>query len=209
MIYILTMFTGLVEKIGKIKGTHKNANQLLLEIESPFEEPLNPGASIAVNGACLTVIKSLPNSFVVCATSETLKRTNLGKLHKGSLVNLERPIKASDRLEGHFLLGHIDTTGTICSILQKSGNWIMRITYPVEYTRLVVEKGSVGVDGVSLTVVKPSLGNFSVALIPYTLAHTTLGLKRVGESVNLEFDILLKGITGITKYETKTWTFLY
>ncbi|MGB9561376.1 MAG: riboflavin synthase [bacterium] len=205
------MFTGIVEKVARVEKVSKKGDGLLIEIESKFNSGLSSGASIAVNGACLTVISSTDEKFVVFAGLETISRTNIAFLKRGDKVNLERPIKIGERLEGHFLLGHIDTMGTIRSMLRRGDNLILKIFYPPRYSSLVVDKGSIGVDGVSLTIVEPEVGAFNVSLIPYTIENTVFGIKKVGDKVNLEFDIIVKSIKGFTglEYERKKRSFYY
>lgn len=203
------MFTGIVEKVSQVRGKRFKKDGIYLEIRNPFDELLKQGSSIAVNGACLTVVSSDMSSFMVYAGTETLSRTNLGVLSKGEPVNLERPIKLGDRLDGHFLLGHIDTTGLIRSRTLKGDGMIIRIAYPREYSELVIEKGSIGVDGISLTIIEPSDESFGVFLVPYTISNTTLGVKPVGAAVNIEFDMVVKSIKGFKGYGEKARNFLY
>ncbi len=195
------MFTGLVECLAEVRNVERRAGILFIEIENPFTVPLEIGSSIAVQGACLTVVKSDEKSFAVEVGEETRGRTTLSNLRRGRPVNLERALKASGRFEGHFLLGHIDTVGKVSRILRKTGSWLLTVKYPAEYGKLVVEKGSVGVDGVSLTIARRTNSSFTVSLIPHTLTKTTLGRLSVSDRVNLEFDILLKAITGFERGE--------
>ena len=191
------MFTGLVEGLAEIRTVTEEGPGIRLEVVFPKEvTDLSTGASVALNGCCLTVVDRIrvgehtQASFQ--AGSETLSKTNLGKLQGGSRVNFERSLSVGDRLGGHFVQGHVDGVGTVESIRQE-GDWtFMHFRIPPELARQLVPKGSITVDGVSLTVVDALPQSFSVALIPQTLAVTTLGFRQVGDAVNLETDILGK-----------------
>ncbi len=186
------MFTGLVEAIGRVCRIEEKGSNRLLLINAPFAGELQPGESVAVNGCCLTVVGIERLSFKVEAVAETLKRTNISELRPGTLVNLERALKLGARLGGHFVLGHIDEVGRIKEIARRQGEIRMVIKTARESTRFLIPRGSVAVDGVSLTVTGVENGAFWVNLIPWTLEKTTLGQRRVGERVNLEYDILVK-----------------
>jgi riboflavin synthase len=187
------MFTGLVETMGQLRRTDTDAAGRLLVIAEPTLAPeLKVGDSVAVNGACLTVVRQGQETFSFQAGPETLQRTNLGELVPGDRVNLERSLRLGDRLGGHLVQGHIDGIGHIAERFRQ-GEWEMVwFRCRVELAAQMVPKGSVAVDGVSLTLVDVGAEAFSVALIPHTLAHTTLGIKRPGATVNLETDILAK-----------------
>ena len=146
------MFTGLVEGLGKVRHINYRGDILSIEVAHSFKQSFKKGDSIAIQGACLTVTGEKPTSFTVQITEETKKRTTLSKLRCGNLINLERPLKASDRFGGHILLGHIDTVGRVSRINRKRNVCLLTVKYPKEYSSLITEKGSVGVDGVSLTV---------------------------------------------------------
>ena len=188
------MFTGIVEELGIVKAVHKNAGGARLKISA--REVLTDatiGASISVNGCCLTVVEMAADWWAVDAVEETLRRTALGELKVGDPVNLERPVRLSDRLGGHLVQGHVDGVGIIASkIAQSDGSVAFRATAPPAILRYVVEKGSIAVDGVSLTVTAVDNDSFSIALIPHTLAVTTLGVKGIGDPVNLEVDLMAK-----------------
>lgn len=189
------MFTGLVEALGRIEHIHKQAAGRDFVIMWPaLEEPLAIGESVAVNGCCLTIVAIDGSRFTVQAGPETLARTNLGQRSPGDLVNLERALRASDRLGGHFVQGHIDTTAVLRD-RRNEADWAF-LTFGIEpdWTPLMVPKGSVAVDGVSLTLVKVVAEWFSVMLIPHTLAVTTLGLIKPGDRVNIETDLLAKHV---------------
>jgi riboflavin synthase len=187
------MFTGLVEALGVVHELTADGAGRLLVIEAPsLTGELALGESVAVNGACLTVVAHDATTCRFQAGPETLRRTNLGDLHAGDRVNLERSLRVGDRLGGHIVQGHIDGVGRIDRILS-DGEWVlMWFACPSDLSAQMVRKGSVAVDGVSLTLVDVEDGLFSVALIPHTLALTTLGFKRPGDPVNLETDLLAK-----------------
>jgi riboflavin synthase len=188
------MFTGIVEELGTVRAVVPNATGARLEIAaSRVLEDAEIGASIALNGCCLTVVGLDTGWWAADAVEETLRRTCLGALRPGDRVNLERPVRLADRLGGHLVQGHVDGVGTIVERAPAGdGSTLVRVQAPERLLRYVVEKGSIAVDGVSLTVVGVEPGIFSVALIPHTLAATTLGLKDVGSPVNLEVDLVAK-----------------
>ena len=187
------MFTGIVEELGHVVSLAHGPDSAVVKIRGPLvTADAAPGASIAVNGICLTVVELDADSFCVDVMAETLRRTCLGELTPGSPVNLERALAVGDRLGGHIVQGHVDGTGTILA-RQLGDRWeVVTISLPGELARYVVEKGSITVDGVSLTIAGLDDVSFQVSLIPTTLALTTLGTKQVGEPVNLEVDVLAK-----------------
>jgi riboflavin synthase len=187
------MFTGLVEALGSVRQLTFDGAGCRLVLEAPtFCIDLSVGESVAVNGACLTVVAHDEKTCAFQAGPETLRRTNLGALQAGDRVNLERALRLSDRLGGHLVQGHIDGIGHVAE-RQPQGEWVaIWFTCPPELTAQMVSKGSVAVDGVSLTLVDVGADRFSVALIPHTLAQTTLGFKGPGAVVNLETDLLAK-----------------
>jgi riboflavin synthase len=186
------MFTGLVETLGTVRSAEDDDDGRLLVVAVPFAAELALGESVAVNGACLTVVASDAATCSFQAGPETLLRTNLGELVAGDRVNLERSLRVGDRLGGHMVQGHIDGMGRIAE-RQRQGEWeTVWFACPAELAGQMVSKGSVAVDGISLTLVDVTADRFSVALIPHTLANTTLGFKPIGASVNLETDILGK-----------------
>ena len=187
------MFTGIIEELGEIVAIEPATDSARLTIRGPLvTQDAAHGASVAVNGVCLTVVDLKADTFTADVMRETLERSSLGALEPGSPVNLERPVRLSDRLGGHLVQGHVDGVGTI--IAREPGeNWeIVRISLPGGLARYLVEKGSITVDGISLTVVDAGDDQFSVSLIPTTLELTTLGRKAVGEPVNLEADVIAK-----------------
>ncbi len=187
------MFTGIVEELGEITAVENFPDASRFRLRGPVvTEGAKHGDSIAVNGVCLTVVEHEGDEFTADVMAETLKRSSLGALTVGSRVNLERPTSVGARLGGHIVQGHVDGTGTIVA-REPSENWeIVTVSLPAELSRYVVEKGSITVDGVSLTVVDAGPDFFTISLIPTTLALTTLGIKQPGDPVNLEVDIIAK-----------------
>ncbi|GAA1883109.1 riboflavin synthase [Streptomyces durmitorensis] len=187
------MFTGIVEELGEITAVENLDDASRFRVRGPVvTEGAKHGDSIAVNGVCLTVVEHEGDEFTADVMAETLNRSSLGALAAGSRVNLERPTAVGDRLGGHIVQGHVDGTGEIVE-RKPSENWeIVKVSLPADLSRYVVEKGSVTVDGVSLTVVDAGPDYFTISLIPTTLALTTLGIKQPGDPVNLEVDIIAK-----------------
>ena len=187
------MFTGLVEDVGKIESIQKTGTAAVFVISThlPLRD-MKLGASIAVTGACLSITKKRGNSFSVDVSSETLERTNLQQLERGALVNLEQPMRLQDRLGGHLVTGHVDGLGTLASIRKDGEFTFLDFAVPSRLGSLFVEKGSVAVDGISLTVNGCSAKRFSVVIIPSTLQHTNLRGRRVGDKVNIESDLIGK-----------------
>jgi riboflavin synthase len=189
------MFTGIIEQLGEVKGIREDGSNVHLTIHSSLVPELRIDQSISHNGICLTVIGIDENAnYTVTAVDETLQRTNLGDLVVGDLVNLERAMVSGGRLDGHIVQGHVDATGQCTSIEDKDGSWYFHFQYHPTPEHLLVDKGSVCINGVSLTVVNPIEDRFSVAIIPYTYHHTSFQSLEVGDRVNLEFDILGKYI---------------
>jgi riboflavin synthase len=187
------MFTGIIEEIGKIEEISKHGHNLKLRVKAPkILTDLKVGDSININGACQTVIATNGDSFTVEAVEETLQKTNLGELKRNDGVNLERALRLSDRLGGHLVTGHIDCVGEIKSITKREGSFLYEFQLSEKYLAYLVEKGSVAVDGISLTVVEVKEYSFTVAIIPFTLENTTLGTKTVGDLVNIETDLIGK-----------------
>lgn len=187
------MFTGIVEELGAVVAVERLADAARFRLRGPLvTEGARHGDSIAVNGVCLTVVDTAAGEFTADVMAETLSRSSLGALAPGHRVNLERPMALGGRLGGHLVQGHVDGVGVIIS-REPSENWeLVTVSLPRELSRYVVEKGSITVDGVSLTVVEAGPDHFSVSLIPTTLALTTLGAKRPGDPVNLEADVIAK-----------------
>jgi riboflavin synthase len=192
------VFTGIVEELGEVTAVENLGDSSRFRLRGPVvTEGARHGDSIAVNGVCLTVVEHEGDEFTADVMAETLNRSSLGALAVGSRVNLERPTAVGTRLGGHIVQGHVDGTGTVLE-RTPSDNWeIVKISLPADLSRYVVEKGSITVDGISLTVVEAGPGHFSVSLIPTTLALTTLGLKQSGDLVNLEVDIIAKYVESL------------
>ncbi|TDC88939.1 riboflavin synthase [Actinomadura sp. 7K507] len=187
------MFTGIVEELGEIVGIEPQGDSVTLTIRGALvTQDAVHGASIAVNGVCLTVVDVKDEAFTADVIKETLDKSGLGALEPGSKVNLERPVRLSDRLGGHLVQGHVDGVGEIIS-REPGERWdVVTVSLPPELGRYLVDKGSITVDGISLTVVEAGADRFSIALIPTTLSLTTLGHKKPGDPVNLEVDVVAK-----------------
>jgi riboflavin synthase len=187
------MFTGIIEELGRLVRTDRGVESARLYIEArTVLEDVRLGDSIAVNGVCLTVAEFGTGRFVADVMAETLRRTNLGELRPGDRVNLERALRLGERLGGHLVSGHVDGVGTIVGRDARGIAQVFRIRAPETVLRYVIEKGSVAVDGISLTVVDLDAESFRVSIIPHTAAMTTLGFKQVGDRVNLEADMIAK-----------------
>ncbi len=188
------MFTGIVERVAAITRLESVAGRVELEIAAGAEiaGEVRPGDSVSISGCCLTVVAVRGGTLAFQAVPETLRRSSLGSRKPGDTVNVERAMRADARLDGHIVQGHVDGTGTIRSVQSEAGDCLMRVDCSAEIARQIVPKGSVAVEGVSLTVVEPDERGFSVALIPHTLAITTLGRLSAGGVVNLELDVLGK-----------------
>jgi riboflavin synthase len=186
------MFTGLVAGLGSVQAVEQDGEGVRLRVATPLGADLSPGDSVAVNGVCLTAVDPTPDGFRADVMSETLRRSSLGPLGQGDAVNLELPLRASDRLGGHIVQGHVDGTGTVESVTDEGFARVVRIECEPDILRYVVEKGSIALDGVSLTVASVDGSGFSVSLIPETLERTTLGRATTGRIVNLEVDVLAK-----------------
>lgn len=184
------MFTGIIEQLGVVKNCVKEHENIHFTIEAPFTHELKIDQSVAHNGTCLTVVSIEGNEYVVTAIQETLMKTNLGTWREGTKVNLERCMVMNGRLDGHIVQGHVDTTAICTSIEDQQGSWKFTFEYTTEQP--TVEKGSVTINGVSLTVVDSKEKSFSVCIIPYTYEHTNFHTLSVGSQVNLEFDIIGK-----------------
>ncbi len=186
------MFTGLVAGLGNVRAVEQDGDGVRLRVATPLGADLQAGDSVAVNGVCLTAVDPSPEGFRADVMAETLRRSSLGPLGEGDAVNLELPLRASDRLGGHIVQGHVDGTGTVESTTDEGFARVVRIAAGPDVLRYVVEKGSIAVDGVSLTVTSVDDAGFTVSLIPETLERTTLGGATPGRVVNLEVDVLAK-----------------
>lgn len=192
------MFTGIVETLGKVVSRKEEKGNLHLGISAPFISELKIDQSIAHNGACLTVVELHEDYYIVTAIAETLQKTNLAQLKTGEKINLERCMKIGDRLDGHLVQGHIDTTAECIGKSQENGSHVFYFRYD-EKKGITVSKGSVCVNGVSLTVVDSQPGKFSVAIIPYTFEHTNFHTMHEGTIANIEFDIVGKYVAALMK----------
>jgi riboflavin synthase len=188
------MFTGLIETVGRVERAVGRQGNRVFTIQSGFAGDLKLGESVAVSGCCLTVTKAGKKGFDVEAVAATLEATTLGRLQTGDAVNLERALRAGDRMGGHFVQGHVDEVGKVRRIDQHSGHWTLAIDTDRRRSRPLVEKGSVCVDGISLTVASLRPGEFAVIIIPHTWENTTLKLRRPGDRVNIEYDLLVKAV---------------
>lgn len=188
------MFTGIIEGFGLVKKLVKDNENLHITLESDLTSELKVDQSIAHNGVCLTVVAIKKNEYTITAIKESLEKTTLNDLQLESKVNLERAIKLGNRLDGHLVQGHIDQVGVCTQIKETGGSWYYTFEYNPSQKNITIEKGSITINGVSLTVVNSGISNFSVAIIPYTYKHTNFHLLRIGTRVNLEFDIIGKYI---------------
>lgn len=193
------MFSGIVEEPAKVVGLTKEKENLHITLTCSFVESLKIDQSISHNGVCLTVVKKEGDRYTVTAIKETLEKSNLGLLKIGDKVNLERSMKIDSLLDGHLVQGHVDQTATCTDVKEAEGSWYYTFKYDPKIGNITVEKGSVSVNGVSLTVVNSKEGSFQVAIIPYTFEHTNFHEFRVGTIVNLEFDIVGKYISRLLK----------
>lgn len=186
------MFTGIVEAIGTVVEVIPSGTNLTFWIDAPISQELKPDQSLAHDGACLTVEDIRGTCHRVTAVRETLEKTTLGSWQPGHQVNLERSMILGGRIDGHLVQGHVDTTGTCTQRIAADGSWEMTYSFPARFSHLVIEKGSICINGVSLTAFSVGQDSLTVAIIPYTWTHTTLSGLRIGDAVNLEFDLLGK-----------------
>jgi len=191
------MFTGIVEATGVILSLEHTENNLSAWIETPFIQEIKLDQSIAHDGVCLTVDGLKDSLYRVTAVKETLEKTNLGSWKQGNYINLERAMKLGDRLDGHLVQGHVDTTGTCIEITDNGGSWLFTFEYPEKFMPLIIEKGSICVNGISLTAFALTANKFTVTIIPYTYNYTNISRLREGDRVNLEFDLIGKYIQRI------------
>jgi len=193
------MFTGIIETIGRVSILKRDQDNLEITIESDLSNELKIDQSVAHNGVCLTVVALGEGTHTVTAISETLNKSNLGKLKEGDLLNLERCMQMNGRLDGHIVQGHVDQTGICTELIEKNGSWEYTISYDPAIGNITVEKGSICVNGISLTVINSKENSFSVAIIPYTYEHTNMKSLKIGDTVNLEFDIIGKYVARLTR----------
>lgn len=196
------MFTGIIEAFGKVVDLKKDQENLHLSLESSLTQELKIDQSLAHNGVCLTVVDTAGDQYTVTAIQETLEKTNLGNIKIGNLINLERAMMMNSRLDGHIVHGHVDQIGFCTGLDFREGSWFFDFEYDQRQKNITVEKGSICVNGVSLTVVNSDLNHFSVAIIPYTYEHTNFHQIQKGDTVNLEFDMIGKYISKLYHLHT-------
>lgn len=189
------MFTGIIETLGEIANLEVDGTNLHITVDSSITQELKIDQSIAHNGVCLTVVSLDGSTYTVTAIEETLQKTSLGGLTKGDKVNLERAMILGSRLDGHIVQGHIDQTGICTSVEEKDGSWYFSFEYDSATNNPTIEKGSITIDGTSLTVIDSGENTFSVAIIPYTYKHTRFNSYKAGTVVNLEFDVIGKYVS--------------
>lgn len=189
------MFTGIIETLGIIRDIKNEGDNLHITVSSSITDELKIDQSVAHNGVCLTVVAINNNEYTVTAIKETILKTNLSEWRVGNFVNLERAMKLGDRLDGHIVQGHVDQTGECISIEEANGSWYFTFEYDSKLNNITIEKGSITVNGVSLTVLNSKDNQFSVAIIPYTYEHTNFNSFSVGSKINLEFDVIGKYVT--------------
>lgn len=188
------MFTGIIEAIGIVEHIEATGTNLHFTFRSPISKDLKIDQSLSHNGVCLTVVQQNESTHTVTAVKETLDRSNFGQLQAGSKVNLERAMQANARLDGHIVQGHVDSTAVCTAVEEVDGSWYYRFSYQPTNNQILVDKGSICINGVSLTVVEPTGNEFAVAIIPYTYEHTNFKTLQVGDKVNIEFDVIGKYI---------------
>ncbi len=193
------MFTGIIEELGTVTSIKTEKENLDITVRANFTSELKIDQSVAHNGVCLTVVSIEDDTYTVTAIKETLDKTNLNDLGQGAIVNLERGMKLGDRLDGHIVQGHVDQVATCTVITEADGSWYFTFSYDPGLSNITIEKGSITVNGVSLTVVNSKKNEFSVAIIPYTYEHTNFNTFKVGTVVNLEFDVIGKYVKRITE----------
>ena len=189
------MFTGIIETLGTIQDIQKEKDNIHITVNSSITHELQIDQSVAHNGICLTIVAIKDDTYTVTAIDETIKKTNLGNWKIGDSVNLERAMKLGDRLDGHIVQGHVDQTGTCILANETNGSWQYTFEYDETLNNITIEKGSITVNGVSLTVVNSKKNQFSVAIIPYTHEHTNFNTFKIGTKVNLEFDVIGKYVS--------------
>lgn len=189
------MFTGIIETVSTLKKVAKDQDNIHLTIDSPLAKELKIDQSVAHNGICLTVVELSDTDYTVTAIRETIEKTTIGTWEAGDAINLERAMKLGDRLDGHIVQGHVDQIATCSNIKDAEGSTYYTFTYDKSLNNITIEKGSITVNGVSLTVVNSGIDEFSVAIIPYTKEHTNFNAFKVGTQVNLEFDVIGKYVS--------------
>lgn len=195
------MFTGIIETLAKVKQLKTDNGNLHISLSSTIASELKIDQSVAHNGVCLTVVAINNNEYTVTAIAETLNKTNLSNLKEGDLVNIERAMKLGDRLDGHIVQGHVDQTAKCIAITEQNGSWLFAFEYNKAQNNITIEKGSITINGVSLTVVNSEVNSFSVAIIPYTFENTTFKTLKVNDVVNLEFDVIGKYVAKLYQHQ--------
>ncbi|WGD35858.1 riboflavin synthase [Olleya sp. YS] len=193
------MFTGIIETLGTVKQMSTSKGNLDITIACDITSQLKIDQSVAHNGVCLTVVRINNNEYTVTAIKETLDKTNIGDLKINAQVNIERAMKLGDRLDGHIVQGHVDQTAICIEAKETNGSWLYTFEYDPKLNNITIEKGSITVNGVSLTVVNSAKNSFSVAIIPYTFEHTNFKTFKIGTKVNLEFDVIGKYVKRLTE----------
>ncbi len=186
------MFTGIIEAIGTIRAVHARGDGRLFTVSAPFASALRVDESVSVSGACMTVVAQDDDTFSFVTVEESLAKTTLGTLEVGGKVNLERAVRLGNRLDGHVVQGHVDTTGTLSKHERLSSSWLFEIAYPAAFAANLIPVGSIAVDGISLTVARLEKDTFTVSIIPHTYEKTTAQMWKPGQRVNLEFDLMGK-----------------
>lgn len=193
------MFTGIIESLGEVVELQKEQGNMIIDIRSSISSELKIDQSLAHNGVCLTVVQVSQDIHRVIAIDETLRKTNLGDWKKGSIVNLERCLMMNGRIDGHMVQGHVDETGVCRSVQEAGGSWVFEIEYNSGSSNITIEKGSIALNGISLTVFNSGKNSFSVAIIPYTFEHTNMQYLKPGDRVNLEFDMIGKYVAKMVR----------
>ncbi|MCG5643958.1 riboflavin synthase [Flavobacteriaceae bacterium LSUCC0859] len=196
------MFTGIIETLGKVVGIERQQGNMDICIECALAKDLKIDQSVAHNGVCLTVVSKTDKQYTVTAIAETLEKTAIGSLQIGEFVNLERAMIMGSRLDGHIVQGHVDQTGICTQIKETDGSWLFSFSYEKGPQNVTIEKGSITIDGTSLTVVDSKANSFSVAIIPYTYEHTRFKQYKIGTLVNLEFDVIGKYVKRLLEVRT-------
>ncbi len=196
------MFTGIIETMGEVTHLKNDLDNLHISVRSSITDELKIDQSVAHNGVCLTVVGIHDDIYTVTAIKETLIKTNLGELEEGDALNLERAMKLGDRLDGHIVQGHVDQTAVCTSIEETEGSWLFSFEYDPTLNNITIEKGSITVNGTSLTVVDSGKNSFSVAIIPFTYEHTNFKYFKIGTTVNLEFDVLGKYVARLLEMKS-------
>jgi len=197
------MFTGIIEEVGKVAHIEQEGSNYHFQINANFAKELKVDQSVAHNGVCLTVVDCNENSYKVTAIKETLDKTNLGNWKTGTPVNLERGMRLNAHLDGHIVQGHVDQTATCTEVKVEDGSWVFSFSYNPTQQNVTIEKGSITINGVSLTVVDSEINHFSVAIIPFTYKHTNFNHIQKGDVVNLEFDVIGKYVKRLMQVQGK------